>query len=68
MIERPDLVEEFENARIRSEPPDYERALRIVESLYEEARALGAFPREEPLEGIEVDLKVAKALNVPADP
>jgi hypothetical protein len=37
--------------------------LRIFEALYEEAKQLGVFPLKDPLEGIEVDIRLARALN-----
>lgn len=64
MLRRPDLVERFEREMIRSTPPDFERNLRIVEALYEEARALGVFPPTDPLDGVDVDVKLAQALSV----
>lgn len=67
MITRPDLVAAFEMEQIRNTPPDFERSLRIVEGLYELARMLGALPTKNPLEGIEVDIRVARALNVRPD-
>ena len=36
----------------------------IVEALYREACLLGALPLKDPLEGIEVDIRVAKVINV----
>ena len=68
MITRPDLVEAFENEQIRNTPPDFEQNLRIVEGLYELARMLGKFPPDDPLEGIEVDIRLARALNVRLSP
>lgn len=41
----------------------YHKAMEIFESLWSEAVALGALPSKDPLEGIEVDIKVAKILN-----
>ena len=35
----------------------------IAEALYEEARALGVFPLKDSLDGIEVDIRLARALN-----
>ncbi len=63
MITRPDLVEAFERELIRSTPVDYERNLRIVEGLYELARAVGALPLKDPLAGIDVDIRWARAIN-----
>ncbi len=68
MIREPKLVWEFENAQLRRRPVDYRENLRIVEALYEEARALKAFPPSNPLDGIEVDLQLARVLNVYANP
>lgn len=68
MIKRPDLIEAFERAQIRNTPPDYFRNLRIFEALYEEAKALGCFPLKDPLEGIEVNIRLAKVINVPTPP
>ena len=67
MLKRPDLVEAFEKELMRSEPPDYRRNLRIVEALYEHARRVGALPREDPLDGIEVDIRLARVINFRSD-
>lgn len=58
------MVQEFEDALLRSEPPDYYRNLRIVEALLAEARALGVLPLRNPLDGIEVDIRVAEVMRV----
>ena len=53
----------FELNLLRKEKVDYGRNLRIIDALYTEAVALGAFPLKNPLDGIEVDLKIAKVVN-----
>ncbi len=63
MIRRPDLVEAFERDYQRRQPHDYQQNLRIAEALYEEARALGIFPLKDPLDGIDVKIRLAKVLN-----
>ena len=63
MIRRPDLVEAFEREYQRRQPHDYRQNLRIAEALYAEARALGVLPLKDPLDGIEVKIRLAKALN-----
>ncbi len=63
MIRRPELVEAFERELQRRQPLDYQQNLRIAEALYEEARALGVLPMKDPLDGIEVKIRLAKALN-----
>jgi len=46
--------------------PDHSQNLAIYESLYEEALAFGSLPPQDPLEGIEVDIALARALSVQA--
>ena len=64
MIKHPELVAVFENELVRTAPADFSRNLKIIEALYCEACLLGAFPLKDPLEGIEVDLRLAQVLNV----
>lgn len=64
MLKRPDLVEAFEKDQMRREATDYARNLRVVDALYEHARRLGTLPLKNPLEGNEVDLRLARSLNV----
>jgi hypothetical protein len=64
MLIRDSLLDDFEKEQIAKSPPDYFHNLQIFESLYEEAKKLGVFPLENPLEGIEVDIRLAAVLNV----
>jgi hypothetical protein len=64
MLRRPDLVEAFEKDQMRREPPDHRRNLQIAEALYVHALRMGALPLANPLEGIEVDIHLAKVINV----
>ena len=34
-----------------------------MEALYQEAVALGVFPLKDPLDGLEVDIRIAKVVN-----
>jgi transcriptional regulator with XRE-family HTH domain len=54
---------EFEFDFLRREKVDRVRNFHIVEALYNEAVTLGILPLKNPLDGIEVDLKIAKVLN-----
>jgi transcriptional regulator with XRE-family HTH domain len=54
---------EFELDFLRREKVDRVRNFHIVEALYNEAVTLGILPLKNPLDGIEVDLKIAKVLN-----
>jgi transcriptional regulator with XRE-family HTH domain len=53
----------FENDFLRKEKVDPVRNFRIVEALYKEAVTLGVIPLKNPLDGIQVDLKIAKVVN-----
>jgi len=57
------VLERFEAEFVRSQPPDFHRNLAIVEALALEAEALGVFRRQDPLEGIETIVRVARAVN-----
>jgi len=63
MIKNSEKLQAFEAARIRAEKVDVEKNLRILDALYEEAVMLGALPPKDPLEGIEVKIRIAYAVN-----
>jgi len=63
MVKNPEKLRAFEAARIRAEKVDVEQNLRILDALFEEARMLGAFPPKDPLEGIEVKIRMAHVFN-----
>ena len=62
MLRRTAVYAAFE-ARLRREPVDYERNVRVFELLREEARELGALGRTPRLDGIERDIRYAAALK-----
>jgi hypothetical protein len=64
VIQRPELVQAFERDLIRRTPLGYARNLEIVEALCQEARLLGVWPPADPLDGIDTDIRLARALNV----
>jgi len=63
MVKNAKKLQAFEAERIRAEKVDVEQNLRILDALYEEALMLGALPPKDPLDGIEVKIRVAKAVN-----
>jgi hypothetical protein len=63
MIKDGRLLAEFEENELRKEKPDYLNALRIFEAMWKEAMLLGVLPLKDPLEGIEVDIRIARILN-----
>lgn len=61
--------EKFEKQRIRTEKADLRKNIAILNALYDEAVALGVFPVKDPLEGLDVVLKIARVVNhVPTTP
>jgi hypothetical protein len=56
-------VEEFEREQAEKEPLSYRQALAVYEALFEEAVNLGAINPENIMDGFEVDIRIAKALN-----
>jgi len=58
-----DLVEAFERSMVSRNPADYRRNIMIFEALYQEARSLGVLPSKDPLDGIEVDVRLARVIN-----
>ena len=63
MIKNPDILEQFEKQRTREEKLSFEEALKIFEAMWEEGVNLGVLPPKDPLEGIEVDIKIARIIN-----
>jgi hypothetical protein len=63
MIRDAEALRRFEDDLARREKSDFDRILRLVDSLHREAVRLGVSPRRDPMEGIEVVLRIAKALN-----
>ena len=57
-------VAALDRDRARGVPPDHTQNLRVANALLAEARALGAWPPEDPLGGLDADIRVARAFNV----
>jgi len=58
-----DEFQRFEIETLRNEKLDIKKKFKIVEALYKEAVALGVFPLKDSLEGLEVDIRIAKGIN-----
>jgi hypothetical protein len=64
MIKNFNMVKNFEDEFFRNQGNlSYSQSLKLFTSMWHEAVLLGVFPPKEPLQGIEVDLKIAKVLN-----
>jgi len=56
-------LKKFYQKLIREENISHKKALSIYEALHKEAVSLGIINSENILEGLEVDLRIAKAIN-----
>lgn len=63
MVKNGKLLAEFNKAVTASEKPDYFEALKLFEGMWKEGLLLGVLPLKDPLEGIEVDIRIARILN-----
>ena len=64
MIKNPDLLKKLEDEFIRNESRlNYRQSLKLFTDMWEEGVRLGILPPKDPLEGLEVDIKIAKVLN-----
>ena len=63
MIKNCETLLTFENDLIRKSKPDILKNFRLVDAMYDEAVALGIFPLKDPLDGLEIDIKIAKVVN-----
>jgi len=63
MIKDQKLWDQFEGELLKKEELSLEQKYRILNSMLREALNLGILPLEDPLEGIEVDIKIARIVN-----
>jgi hypothetical protein len=63
MIKDKHKLEEFERKLLETENLPYKQALTIYDDLFKEAVSLGVINTDNILEGIEVDIKLARILN-----
>jgi hypothetical protein len=64
MIRNQEMLQEFDDRLVSRASADYFTNLEIFEALWAHATQLGVLPPENPLDGLEVDLRLAEALNV----
>jgi len=63
MIKNRKTLLTFEDKLIRESKPDILKNFRIVDAMYDEAVALGIFPLKDPLDGLKIDIRIAKVVN-----
>jgi len=63
MIKNAELLERFEYKQLKKETLSYRDALKIYESMWLEAKALGILPLKNLMDGIEVKIRISRILN-----
>lgn len=64
MIRHPEILQKFEDNLLRDQAPmPYKQARRLFDGMWQEGVMLGVLPPADPLEGIDVDIRVAGILN-----
>jgi len=63
MVRNEDKLKEFYQKLIEQENISHKKALFIYEAMHKEAVSLGIINSENILEGLETDLRIAKAIN-----
>lgn len=63
MLKNRKKVYEFYKKLIQEDKISYKKSLMLYEFLYKEAVSLGVVHSRNILEGLEVDIKIAKAIN-----
>lgn len=63
MIKNRNILEKFNRELIEKEKLSHSQALGIYEALHKEAIGLGVISSKNILEGLETDIRIAKALN-----
>jgi len=63
MVKNKRKLDKFYQKLIKQENISHKKALSIYEAMHKEAVSLGIINSENILEGLEIDLRVAKAIN-----
>jgi len=63
MVKNEELLRKFEQDLIRENRLSYDEASDILDAMWAEGVELNVLPPEDPLEGIEVDIRIARVLN-----
>lgn len=64
MVKNIEILEKFERDFIRNHGRlSHEQSRKLFVAMWKEAMMFGVFPPSDPLEGIEVDIRMARILN-----
>ena len=66
MIKDSVFFEQWGRAFRRSEDLDLERKFQLYQGMFDEARALGVLPGQDPCAGLETKIRLARAIHVQA--
>ena len=66
MIKDNVFFEQWERASRRSEDLDLERKFRLYQGMFDQARAPGVLPGQDPCAGLETKTRLARAIHVQA--
>jgi hypothetical protein len=64
MIKNPKVWEVWERQYQKNQEVDIALNFKLLDSMYDEARALKIFPLKDPLEGLDAKIQMVKALHV----
>lgn len=63
IIRNPELLSKFEDRFTEDEVLSFDQAMELMSALWNEGGNLGVLPPKDPLEGIEVNIRIARILN-----
>lgn len=63
MVKNVHMLRKLDETLIARERISHVDSLRLMDSLWEEAETLGVLPLKNPLDGIEIDIRMARILN-----
>ena len=64
MIRNPEVFNKFKDNLVKREGIlPFDKAIKLYTSMWNEGVRVGVLPPKEPLEGIEVDIRIAEVLN-----
>lgn len=63
MVKNTSKLRAFEDEYIRGDKTNFWQNLQLIDQLYQEAKALSVFPPQDPLSGLDIDIKIARVIN-----
>jgi len=63
MVKNRKILQLWEDNRLKNSKIDIYQNFNIIDALHNEALELNVFPLRNPLEGLEVDIRVAEVIN-----